>query len=295
MPGIWSKDQITAWKEVTESVHKNGSLIYMQLWALGRAAGAEQLTKELGPDAKVVSASDVPFEGGAKPTPLTEEEIYEYIKLYAQAAKNAVEAGFDGVEIHSANGYLPDQFLQDKSNFRTDAWGGNIEKRARFGLEVTKAVVEAIGSEKTGIRLSPYSKFQGMKMDEPKPQFEYYVKELKKLNLAYLHIVTSRVSGNADVHGKESIDDLVDIWADQSPVLLAGGFTPEHALTEVGKHKADVAIVFGRHFISNPDLVFRVKEDIKFTDYDRDLFYNKKQAHGYTDWEFSKEFQNAKL
>ncbi|KAG9245949.1 hypothetical protein BJ878DRAFT_499073 [Calycina marina] len=295
VPGIWNKDQITTWKEVTDSVHKNGSLIYMQLWALGRAANSQNLTKELGTDAKVVSASDVPFEGGAKPTALTEEEIHQYIQLYAQAAKNAIEAGFDGVEVHSANGYLPDQFLQDKSNFRTDSWGGSIERRAKFGLEVTKAVVEAVGSERTGIRLSPYSTFQGMKMDDPAPQFEYYVKELKKLHLSYLHLVTSRIAGNADVVGKESIDHLVEIWDNQSPVLLAGGFKPDTAVAEINKHKQDTAVAFGRYFISNPDLVFRVKENIKLIEYDRDLFYNAKQEHGYTDYEFSKEFKSAKL
>lgn len=299
VPGIYSKAQIEAWKKVTGEVHKKGSFIFMQLWALGRAADPGQLKKELGESAKVVSASDIPFQGGATPTPLTEEEIWEYVGLYKQAAKNAIEAGFDGVEIHGANGYLIDQFLQDVSNQRTDAWGGSVEKRARFGLEVSKAVVEAIGAERTGIRMSPFSPFQGMKMKDPKPQFSYYVEELKKLKLAYIHVVESRINGNADIDNNEKVSFLVDIWGKTSPVFIAGGFTADSAqqAVDIEYKDKDVGIVFGRYFISNPDLVYRIKENIEFTPYDREKFYNKKQVLGYTDWPFSKEFeaQAAKL
>lgn len=302
VPGIWSQAQIDSWKNATEAVHAKGSFIYLQLWALGRAADLVELKKDVGPDAKIVSASDLNFDGRQghpKPTPLTEEEIKEYIGLYAQAAKNAVEAGFDGVEIHGANGYLIDQFLQDVSNVRTDAWGGSIEKRARFGIEVAKAVVEAVGAERTGIRMSPFSKFQGMKMADPKPQFSYFVGELKKLKLAYIHVVESRIAGNTDVEQTEKVDFLVDLWNNQSPVLIAGGFKPASAKKTVDEEykNRDIAIVFGRYFISNPDLVFRVKEGIDFAPYDREKFYNKKQVDGYTTWKFSKEFeaQEAKL
>jgi NADPH2 dehydrogenase len=292
-PGIWSQAQIQAWKKVTDAVHAKKSFIYLQLWALGRAADPSQLKKELGEKGVVQGAGDIPFEGGATPTPLTEEEIKEYIGLYAQAAKNSIEAGFDGVEVHGANGYLIDQFLQDTSNNRTDAWGGSIEKRARFGIEVSKAVVEAVGAERTGIRLSPFSPFQGMKMKDPKPQFSYYVQELKKLKLAYIHVVESRVSGNADVENTEKVDFLVDIWDNQSPVLVAGGFKANSAKTLVDQEykDKDVAVVFGRYFISNPDLIFRIQHGIDFTPYNRDLFYNKGETKGYTTWPFSKEFE----
>lgn len=298
-PGIWSAEQIASWKKVTEAVHAKGSFIYLQLWALGRAADPGQLKKELGPDAEVKSSGNVPFEGGATPTPLTEEEIKEYIGLYAQAAKNSIEAGFDGVEIHGANGYLIDQFTQDNANNRTDAYGGSVEKRARFGIEVAKAVVEAVGADKTGIRLSPFSTFQGMKMKDPKPQFTYLAQELKKLKLAYIHVVESRISGNADVETTEKIDFLLDIWNNQSPVLVAGGFKPDsakRAADEEYKDK-DVMVVFGRYYISNPDLVFRLEKGIEFTPYDREKFYNKGEKEGYTTWPFSKEFeaQAAKL
>jgi NADPH2 dehydrogenase len=223
---------------------------------------------------------------------LTEAEIKEYIGLYAQAAKNAVAAGFDGVEIHGANGYLVDQFLQDVSNNRTDAWGGSVENRARFGIEVAKAVVAAVGAERTGIRMSPFSEFQGMRMADPRPQFSYFAQELKKLKLAYIHIVESRIAGNADVEQTDNVRFLVDVWDNQSPVLIAGGFRSASAQTTVDDdyQGKNVAIVFGRYFITNPDLVFRLKEGIEFTPYDREKFYNKEED-GYTTWTFSKEWE----
>lgn len=295
-PGIWSQAQIDGWKTVTKAVHDKKSFIYLQLWALGRASNLGGLRKVAGPEAKIVSASDIPIEGGEKPTPLTEDEIRWYVKQYAQAAKNAIEAGFDGVEIHGANGYLVDQFIQDVSNQRTDQWGGSIENRARFALEVAEAVTEAVGSDRTGIRLSPFSDFQSMGMADPKPQFSYLVRELKKYKLAYIHLVESRISGNADVEATEKVNFLVDIWDNQSPVLLAGGFKPASAVAAVEEEypNRDIVVVFGRLFISNPDLVFRLQKGIELTSYERDTFYNPGQADGYTSYPFSKEFVEAK-
>lgn len=195
LPGIYNAAQIAAWRKVTSAVHAKGSFIYVQFWALGRAAEPETLDEGIGKGAvKFGSSSDVPLYGNT-PKPYTEEEIWKFVSDYAQAAKNAIEAGFDGEEIYGANGYLIDQFTQDTCNKRTDAWGGSVEKRARFGMEVVEAVVEAIGADRTGIRLSPYSESQGMKMEDPKPGFSYLVEELKKLKSAYLHlVVVSRLS-----------------------------------------------------------------------------------------------------
>lgn len=295
-PGIYSDAQIASWKKVVEAVHAKGSVIYLQLWALGRVASLEVLKAEVGESAKVVGAGDIPADGLETPTPLTEEKIHEYIGWFTQAAKNAIAAGFDGVEIHGANGYLVDQFLQDVSNNRTDAWGGSVEKRARFALEVVKSITEAIGGDRTGIRLSPYSGFQSMKMSPEKirPQFQYLVRELKKHNLAFIHLVEPRVNGTdirEDV-GDESLKDLVDIWDNQSPVLLAGGFTPQTAREAVDKEypNNDIIVVFGRHFISNPDLVFRIKNGIELNPYDRSTFYLPGTTKGYTDYPFSKDF-----
>ena len=296
MPGIYNDAQIEAWKEVVDSVHEAGGVIYMQLWNLGRAANPDVKKAEGSGD--VVSSSDVAMsDNSPAPRPLTEDEIEQFIRDYAQAAKNAVEgAGFDGVEIHGANGYLIDQFTQDVCNKRTDKWGGSVEDRARFGIEVSKAVVAAVGAERTGIRLSPWSTFQGMRMEDPVPQFSYLVEELKKLKLAYLHLVESRISGNADVETFDLIDPFIDIWAHTSPILLAGGFKPDsakRAVEEQYKDK-DIVIVMGRYFISTPDLVYRFEKGIELTPYDRDTFYNPKSEKGYIDYAFSEEWRKEK-
>jgi len=291
VPGIYTEEQIAAWKEVTDAVHAKGSFIYCQLWALGRVASPDVLKSK---GERLLSSSATPAsEESPAPEAMTEEEILGFISDYAQAAKNAVKAGFDGVEIHGANGYLVDQFTQDTCNKRTDAWGGSIEKRAKFGLEVTKAVVAAIGAKKTGIRLSPFSTFQGMKMADPYPQFTYLVKELKEYKLAFLHLVESRVSGNADIEATEKVDPLLDAWGKTSPILLAGGFKAASAKTAVDEEykNKDLAIVFGRYFIANPDLPFKIQKGIELTHYNRDLFYNAGSEKGYTDYPFSKEFQ----
>ncbi|KAK5136019.1 Chanoclavine-I aldehyde reductase fgaOx3 [Meristemomyces frigidus] len=299
VPGIYNDDQIKAWKAIVDSVHAAGGVIYMQLWALGRAANPEVKNAESTGD--VVSSSDIRMSDNSPvPRPLNEDEIQQYVKDYATAAKNAIEgAGFDGVEVHAANGYLIDQFTQDVSNKRTDGWGGSVEKRSRFCVEVSKAVVAAVGAEKTGIRLSPWSPFQGMRMEDPVPQFSQLVTELKALKLAYVHLVESRISGNADVETTEKINPFVDIWGSTSPILIAGGFKPDSARRAVNEEYAgkEVAIVFGRYFISTPDLVFRMSEGLEFTPYDRDTFYNAKSEKGYTDYSFSDEFKkgNGKL
>lgn len=294
VPGIYSPEQIEEWKKVTAGVHANGSKIFLQLWALGRAANAGQLKKEFGDSARVVSASDIAFEGGDKPSALTEDEINEYVKLYAQAARNAVEAGFDGVEIHGANGYLLDQFTQDVSNVRTDSYGGSIENRARFPLAAAKAVVEAIGADKVGYRISPFSEFQGMRMKQPLPQFAHLVKGLKELDLAYLHLVEARITGNDDNANSDRITSLVEQWTDGGKTaFIAGGYKADNVNEVVDStyEGRNIGIVFGRYFISNPDLVFRLKEGIKLEEYDRKLFYNAGEAKGYVTYPYSKELQ----
>ncbi|KAF2462860.1 FMN-linked oxidoreductase [Lindgomyces ingoldianus] len=288
VPGIYNDDQIKAWRTVTDAVHKKGSYIYLQLWALGRVANpkvAEQEGFTVKSSSAVALSADL-----ATPVPLTIPEIEETTKSYAQAAKNAIAAGFDGVEIHGANGYLVDQFLQDKVNQRTDAYGGSIENRSRFALEVVEAVVEAVGAERTGIRFSPFSTFQGMRMDDPIPQFSDIISKINKFGLAYLHVVESRISGNADVVASDKLDFAVNLF--DGPLLIAGGFRPDSAKKLVDEEypNRDVLVVFGRYFISTPDLVFRIQEGIALNEYDRQQFYNPKSADGYTDYPFSQEF-----
>lgn len=292
-PGIWSHDQVAAWKQVVEGVHEAGGVVFMQLAASGRVADPAVL-QEAG-NFKVTGPSPIAADpqSGVEVHALSEEEIWEYVRDFAQAAKNAVEgAGFDGVEVHGANGYLIDQFTQDTANQRTDSWGGSIEKRSKFALEVVKAVVEAVGKEKVGYRISPFSDFQGMKMKDTTSQFTHLVSELKDLDLAYLHVVESRISGAMEGPGKESVYPFVQAWGNKSPVLLAGGFDPDSARRAVDEEyqNQDVAIVFGRHFLATPDLVYRVRHGLTLNAYDRNTFYAAKQREGYVDYPFSKEF-----
>lgn len=307
VPGLWSDEQLAGWKRVTDAVHAKGSKIYVQLWYLGRAASPDPVSSggampddEFDYEKDFVSASAIKmWPEGPTPRAMSEEEIKQTINDYATAAKNAVEkGGFDGAEIHGAHGYLIDQFTQDKSNQRTDQWGGRIENRARFALEVTKAVINAIGADRTGIRLSPWAHFQGMRMGDPIPQFSYLIQQLRDYNLAYLHLVEPRVSGVMDRDPEnETLDFALQSWGKDKPVLVAGGFNTERAIEAVEEkyHEHPVAVVFGRRFIATPDLVYRVKKGLPFNDYDRFTFYiNQKAGHklepGYIDYPYSEEF-----
>ncbi|KAJ5240751.1 uncharacterized protein N7469_002342 [Penicillium citrinum] len=290
-PGIWNDAQIEAWKKVVDAVHAKGCFINCQLWAPGRAADKTTLLKDTGHG--LLSSSAVSLTDCAcQPTPMSESQIQDAVEDFAQAARNAIKAGFDGVEIHGANGYLLDQFLQDTCNQREDAYGGSIENRARFPLAVAEEVARTVGPEKVGYRISPWSSFQGMRMAHPIPQFSYLVEKLKNLHLGYLHIIESRVNNNVDIEKTEGIEFALDIWGKTSPVLVAGGFTPKSAKYAIDSEypNNDIAIVFGRSFLANPDLPFRVQHDINLTKYDRSSFYTPKQTHGYTDYPFSEEF-----
>lgn len=291
VPGIYSDAHLAAWQEVTKAVHQKGSYIYLQLWALGRAANPGFLQQQ-GLD--LVSSSDVPMKSPYtdemhNPRPLTEGEIQDAIADFAAAAKNAIRAGFDGVEIHGANGYLVDQFIQDVSNKRVDNWGGSIEKRSKFAIEATRAVADAIGHDRTAIRLSPWSRYQGMRMDDPTSQFIDVVKKLAELKLAYLHACES----DAKAQGEDLLW-LLDAYRNASPVIVAGNYNGESAAQALaGEYKdRDVVVAFGRPFISNPDLVFRVKQGIPFAPPDPSTFYGQ-TPEGYIDYKFSKDFEAA--
>jgi NADPH2 dehydrogenase len=196
--GIYTEDQINSWKRIVDSVHEAGSHIYLQLWALGRSA--DPACKARDGTGDVVSSSAVPQEGGPVPRAMTEEEIWTYVSDYATAAEVAVKiAGFDGVELHGGNNSLIDQFTQDVVNQREDGWGGSVEGRSRFGLEVTAAVCAAIGSDRVGYRISPFSTYQSMGMKDAVPQFCNLLAGLKALGIAYIHLVESRIAGRVDV------------------------------------------------------------------------------------------------
>lgn len=301
-PGIFTKEHVAGWKKVASSVHDKKSFLFVQLWALGRAATPEVLKSRGLP---FVSASDVKEnpedESAPAPRPLTKEEIKQYVADYVQAAKNAIDAGADGVEIHSANGYLLDQFLHANTNHRTDEYGGSIENRARFTLEVVDAIVEAIGAERTGIRLSPWGIFGGMDGGvSPIPQFSYVVSELQRRanegkQLAYVHAVEPRlVLENLSENGKEWVEFkrarhsnnfIRDIWT--GVFIVAGGIDLKLA-KELTEKDDKLLIGIGRDFIATPDLVKRWKQGIKLNPRDRTTYYTPGEV-GYTDLPFAEE------
>lgn len=287
-PGIHSPEQIAGWKLVTEAVHAQGGRIFLQLWHVGRISHPD-----LQPNGELpVAPSAIAPEGesatytGMKPyvTPraLELEEIPQIIEQYRLGAKNALEAGFDGVEVHSANGYLLDQFLQDNSNQRTDIYGGSVENRSRLLLEVTSAVVDVWGSDRVGVRLSPSGTFNSMGDSHRAATFGYAVKELNQFNLAYLHLVAPRVEGFG------TAEDQPELGADffrpifQNSIITAGGYSFETGNAAIASGHADL-VAFGRLYIANPDLPERFAKGVSLNIPDRNTFYGGDEK-GYTDY-----------
>ncbi|CAM1505318.1 Fc.00g109550.m01.CDS01 [Cosmosporella sp. VM-42] len=201
-----------------------------------------------------------------KPRPLREDEIQTCIEEFRDAALNAVKAGFEGVELHGANGYLPDQ---------QDQWGGSVKKRSRFPVAVAKAVSEAIGPERVGYRISPWSRHHGMHMENPIPQFTDLLGKLKELRLGYLHII------------EKSVEFAADVWGDTSPIISAGGYNTQTSRSKVDEEKEkgrESLVAFGRTSVSNTDLPIRVKELLPVTKYIRDLFYEVGPKEGHVDY-----------
>ncbi|KAL6232426.1 hypothetical protein BDW75DRAFT_242954 [Aspergillus navahoensis] len=300
-PGFTSELQVDAWRKIIDAVHDNGSFYFQQIWGMGRASDPKHLAERNRP---YRSSSAVPLKGvDAVPTAMTEAEILETIQNFVNTAKRVIAAGADGVEIHSAHGYLLDQFLTSSVNKRTDKWGGSIENRSRLTLAVVKAVVEAVGAEKVGLRLSPYAGFQGSEKTDIVELYTHLVTELKNMDvkLAYLSLVEATgdpgvmVRGDKEINVGRTLDFILEAWDNYSPVMVAGGYQPDSAARAVEEHykKWDVMVAFGRHFIANPDLVFRIQHNIPLTKYNRATFYLKKQWEGYNDYPFSDAFLEA--
>ncbi|GAA5804845.1 hypothetical protein HPULCUR_010353 [Helicostylum pulchrum] len=288
-PGIYNQEQIEAWKKITDAVHEKKGTIYLQLWHAGRTS-----SKYLNPNQEqIVSASDIAITGKnmtgddyEAPRSLEINEIKDIVNQFAFGAKNAIEAGFDGVEIHGANGYLVDQFINSGSNKRTDIYGGPIENRTRFALEVIDAVVEAVGAERSAIRFSPGEEFQDMKDESVVETWSYLTSEIQKKhpNLSYLHFVEAR----SDKVGEESnkIDTLGPyrkIW--KGPFISASGFSNSTKEAIALAEKTGDLIAFGRAFIANPDLPERLRNNWELNKYDRSTFYTN-EATGYIDYPF---------
>ncbi len=297
VPGIWSAQQVALWKVTTDSVHKAGGKIVMQLWHVGRVShvdlqpggGAPVAPSAITAKTKTVLIKDgVPkFEGTSAPRALRLDELPGIVQDYRHAAANAMAAGFDGVEIHAANGYLLDQFLRSGSNHRTDAYGGSIENRARFLIEVTRAVAEEIGGARTGIRLSPVTPANDAQDAQPQPLFEYVVRQLGTLSLAYLHIIEGSTGAARDF---TQGDKPFDYAALRQAYLSAGGKGAWMVNNALDKAMAEQSLAsgadlfaFGRGFISNPDLTRRLRENAPLNEPDRATFYGG-SAKGYTDY-----------
>lgn len=287
IPGAFSAAQTAAWKKVTDAVHAKGAKIFLQLMHTGRIGHPLNLpagATVFGPSAVAAAGEMYTDAGGLKPHPtpkaMTDTDVKTALGEYVQAAKNAVAAGFDGVELHGANGYLLEQFIRPNSNQRTDAYGGSIENRARFVLEVAKAVITAIGKDKVGIRLSPYGAFNDM---PPYPEMEadyaYLARQLNALGLAYVHLVDHSSMGAPAV--PQSIKDTFRKEF-KGALILSGGYDATRAEADLAAGKADL-IAFGKPFLANPDLIKRWQSGAPLNAPDPNTFYTP-GPKGYTDY-----------
>ncbi|NVN09630.1 alkene reductase [Nguyenibacter vanlangensis] len=287
-PGIYSDAQVVGWRKVTDAVHAKGGRIFLQLWHVGRQSHID-MTGGAAP----VAPSAVPFEqvvftanGWVPVSParaLETDEIPGIVEEFRQGAVRAKAAGFDGVEIHGANGYLIDQFIQDGTNKRTDQYGGPIENRARLLMEVVEAVSSVWGADRVGVRLGPSGSWASMHDSDPAATFGYIANALNRYGLAYLHIIEPRVVG-----GEVPDESKAPVAAAQlrkifrGPIIAAGGFNRSDAQEIVERGDADL-VAFGRFFSSNPDLPDRLRRDLPLTPYDRSTFWGG-DGHGYTDF-----------
>lgn len=287
-PGIYSRDQVNAWRPVTDRVHKAGGKIFLQLWHVGRAGHPANRVRPLQSVAPsgLAAPGEVYTKGGVFPFPepraLRHEELPRIVGDYVTAACNAIAAGFDGIEVHAANGYLLDQFLQSSSNQRQDEFGGSIENRTRLLFVVAKAICNAIGPEKTGVRLSPFGVFNGVCDDTPDNLFDAAIRGLSSIGIGYLHVINPEISGDRSTQGAD-ID--VPRFARQrfkGPLIVAGGYDKEKAERVIDAGDADL-VAFGRWFISNPDLPERLQTGAPLAEPDRSTFYTS-GPRGYTDY-----------
>lgn len=287
-PGIHTNAQAAAWRRVTEAVHSKGGRVFVQLWHVGRISHPMFQPNGALPVAPsaIAAKGELYTAEGMKPFPvpraLETAEIAGIVRDFAEAAKRAVfDAGFDGVEIHAANGYLIDQFLRDGTNKRTDAYGGSIENRARFLLDVTEAVVDAIGAERTGVRLSPNGTFNDMSDSDPAALFGHVAKALNPFGLAYLHVIEGIDGAMALPAGAAPV--AADLRrAFKGPFMINGGYTRKAGDAALATGEADL-VSFGVPFISNPDLPARLKLGAPLAEADRTTFYGGTEK-GYTDY-----------
>ncbi|PIN00632.1 NADH:flavin oxidoreductase/12-oxophytodienoate reductase [Handroanthus impetiginosus] len=278
-PGIWTKEQVEAWKPIVDAVHQKGAIFFLQLWHVGRVS-----TYGLQPNGQAPLSST---DKGVTPG-LDGDEIPGIVNDFRLAARNAMEAGFDGVEIHGANGYLIEQFLKDHINGRMDEYGGSLENRCCFALEVVEAITEEIGFHRVGIRLSPYTTVMDSIDSDPDGLGLYMANALNKFNIRYLHMIEPRVIGAMVLQGPE--DEIPHKLlpmrkAFNSTFIAAGGYNRSKANRAIAENYTDL-IAFGRLFLANPDLPKRYEMDAPLNKYNRSTFYISDPVVGYTDYPF---------
>lgn len=285
-PGIHSAEQVAGWKQVTQAVHEQGGRIYLQLWHVGRishpslqpAGRLPVAPSAIKPDGDAFTAEGLqPF---VTPRALEIEEIPGIVADYRTAAENALAAGFDGVEIHAANGYLLDQFLRDGSNHRTDAYGGSLENRVRLLLEVTDAVAGVWGADRVGVRLSPLNSFNSMYDSDPQGTFTYVAEQLSRYGLAYLHVVENTFESDANEAQRVDFTKLRKAFG--GLYMANGGYGQESAEEALAQGRADF-VAFGKPFIANPDLPARFRVNAALNEPDPTTFYGG-DSRGYTDY-----------
>ncbi|OQS05741.1 NADH-dependent flavin oxidoreductase [Thraustotheca clavata] len=292
-PGIYNETQAEHWKPVTEAVHAKGGYIFLQMWHVGGSSHELIDPKGRPPPSSVARqfvGPPVNTPEGPKPRQvsrmLATEEVKELVQYYVRAAKLSIAAGFDGVEIHGANGYIIEQFINDRlNNERTDEYGGSLENRLRLAIEVTEAVVDAIGADRVGIRLSPFNACNGAVNSDPITTYTTLLEKLNPLHLAYVHLVEPRIAGGWDaevIPDPDSINLSAFRKAYKGILIIAGSYVGETAEAALQNDQGD-AVAFGRYFISNPDLPYRLQHNLPLTPYHRPTFYTKGEV-GYTDY-----------
>jgi len=285
-PGLYTRGQIDAWSKVTRVVHRNGGHFFAQIWHGGRIGHPSLIPggkRPIAPSAIKPEGQAFTFNGLQEmvtPRAATLFEISELKSDFVHAAEAAMEAGFDGVEIHAANGYLIDQFLRDKANKRRDQYGGSIENRCRFALDVAEAIARSIGPDYVGIRLSPLNPFNDISDSQPRHLFRYLVSALSDLGLAYIHIIEDVPHQEIDANTAFDLDELRPLF--RGAYMVNGGYDAKRAEMSIETGRADF-VSFGRAYISNPDLVERFIADAPLMEADRDLYYAG-GAHGYIDY-----------
>ncbi|PIA50723.1 hypothetical protein AQUCO_01200151v1 [Aquilegia coerulea] len=290
-PGIWTKEQVEAWKPIVEAVHAKGGIFFCQLWHVGRVsnngfqpngqAPISSTDKGVKPQIRASGVVDLEF---SPPRRLKTEEIPQIVNDFRIASKNAIEAGFDGVEIHGAHGYLLDQFMKDHVNDRTDQYGGTLENRCRFTLEVVEAISNEIGADRVGIRLSPFASYMDSGDSNPEALGLYLAESLNKYGIAYCHMVEPRMK-----LVNEKFDTPYSLLpirkAFKGTFIAAGGYTREDGNKAIADNYTDL-VAYGRWFLSNPDLPKRFELDAPLNEYDRDTFYISDPVRGYVDYPF---------